>query len=202
MIRLSGTNDDKQNLESYRTKFIHYAKRRVYECPAIISNLNPANETELHVKLDSKYDNCTVAELEEFQSRLCMILRRKVYAIRLLSMEKGCFKLVYAISDYSANATFPLSEEQESKLADLGILQLTCNDYQLKTTIEVREYGTVLATCHVHRIQSQWSVFVNQHHSLCLVCIEEASWQYKRRCDAGHITTPTSNLRRMAIISL
>ena len=133
MINLSGTDNDKQNLGSYQTKFSNYAKRRIYECPAIISKLSP-NETELHVKLDSKYDKCTVAELEDFQSRLCMILSRKVYAIRLLSVEKGCFKLLYAISEYAAKATFPLSMEQESKLADLGVLQLTCNNYQLKST--------------------------------------------------------------------
>ena len=133
MIKLSGTNDDKQNLGNYQTKFHIYAKRRVYEGPAIISNLSPS-ETELHVKLDSKYDEYTVAELTDFQSRLCKILNRKVYAIRLLSVQRGCFKLVYAISNYVVNATFPLTEKQESELAALGILQLICNDYRLKST--------------------------------------------------------------------
>ena len=142
MIQLSGTNGDQKNLGNYRTKFSIYAKRRVYECPAIISNLNPS-ETELHVKLDSKYDRCTLAELTDFQSRLCRILNRKVYAIRLLSVQKGCFKLIYAISDYIVNATFPLTEKQESELAALGILQLICNDYRLKSTtsqVQVRVY--------------------------------------------------------------
>ena len=37
MIKLSGTNDDKQNLGNYQTKFHNYAKRRVYEAPAIIT---------------------------------------------------------------------------------------------------------------------------------------------------------------------
>ena len=139
MIHLSGTNADEQNLENYRTKFSVYAKRRVYESPAIISNLSPS-ETELHVKLDSKYDNYTVDELTDFQSRLCLILNRKVYAVRLLSVQKGCFKLVYAISDYIVKATFPLTGKQESDLAALGVLQLTCNDYQLKisTTSQVQ----------------------------------------------------------------
>ena len=142
MIQLSGTNGDQKNLGNYRTKFSIYAKRRVYECPAIISNLNPS-ETELHVKLDSKYDKCTVAELTGFQSRLCMILNRQVYAIRLLSIQRGCFKLVYVISNYVVNATFPLTKKQESELTALGILQLICNDYRLKSTtsqVQVRVY--------------------------------------------------------------
>jgi hypothetical protein len=133
MIQLSGTNGDKENLENYRTKFSTYAKRRIYECPATISNSNPS-ETELHVKLDSKYDKCTVDELTGFQSRLCMILNRKVYAIRLLSVQRGCFELVYAISDYIVKATFPLTEKQESELVALGVLQLICNDYRFKGT--------------------------------------------------------------------
>ena len=146
MIQLSGTDDDRQNLENYQTKFSDYAKRRVYECPAIISKSNPS-ETELHVKLDSKYDKYSLAELTDFQSRLCGILNRNVYAIRLLTVQKGCFKLVYAISDYIVKATFPLTEKRESELAALGILQLVCNDYRLKSTtsqLQVRiheDYG-------------------------------------------------------------
>ena len=95
------------------------------------------------IKLDSKYNKYTVDELTDFQSRLCRILNRKVYAIRLLSAQRGCLKLVYAISNYVVNATFPLTEKQESELAALGILQLICNDYQLKSTtsqVQVRVY--------------------------------------------------------------
>ena len=69
-------------------------------------------------------------------------LKQKVYAIRLLSVEKGCFKLIFAIPGYIVKATFPLSEQQESALAGLGILQLVCNDYRLKdTTSQVRQCG-------------------------------------------------------------
>lgn len=66
MIQLNGTDNDKQNLEKYQTDFRSYAERRIYECPAVISKSNP-NETELHVKLDSKYDKCTLSELEDLR---------------------------------------------------------------------------------------------------------------------------------------
>ena len=137
MIELSGTDSDKQNLEKYRTEFRAYAKRRVYECPSIFAKSNPS-DTELHVKLDSKYDKCTLTELEELQGRLYMILNRKVYTIRLLSVENGCFKLTYAIPRYIEKITFPLSEKQESELAALGILQLICSNYQFT---KVRGHG-------------------------------------------------------------
>jgi hypothetical protein len=168
MIQLSGTDDDKQNLGDYQTKFSIYAKRRVYECPAIISKSNPSSETELHVKLDSKYDKCTVDELTGFQSRLCMILNRKVYAIRLLSVQRGCFELVYAISDYIVKATFPLTENQESELAALGVLQLTCNDYRLKSTTQVRIYGHIAVCIRVYR-----------HHCLRAWCITKYMYKHK-----------------------
>ena len=130
VIELSGTDKDKQNLESYQTN----------ECPAIISKSNPS-DTELHVKLDSKYDKCTITDLKELQGRLYTILERKVYVFRLLSIEKGCFKLTYAIPHYIEENTFPLSKEQESELADLGILQLICNGYRFTNTTKVRGHG-------------------------------------------------------------
>ena len=82
--------------------------------------------TQLHVKLDSRYDKCSTKELEEFQGRLSKILERKDYIFRLLSVEKGCFKLVYVIPLRLKQAIFPLQNEQKKALIEVGVLQLIC----------------------------------------------------------------------------
>ena len=126
MIESAGTTDDKQRSERYHRAFICYAQRRIYECPSTFGATLSPSDTELHVKLDSRYDKCSVNELHEFQDRLSVILQRQVYIFRLLSAEKGCFKLVYAIPLRLKPAIFPLQEEQKEALIKLGVLELTC----------------------------------------------------------------------------
>ena len=129
MIKLVGTDEDKAQLEQYEKTFSAYAKRRVYECPSVFSNSDDT-KSELHVKLDSKYDKCKLEELKDFQYRLCSILRISVYVCRLKSIEKGCLLVIFAIPSHIKRITFPLSSEQEKALFVQGVLQLTCGDYQ------------------------------------------------------------------------
>ena len=126
MIESAGTSDDKQRSKRYHRAFICYAQRRIYECPSTFRATLTPSDTELHVKLDSRYDKCSVNELHEFQDRLSVILKRQVYIFRLLSTEKGCFKLVYAIPLRLKQAIFPLQDKQKKTLANLGVLQLIC----------------------------------------------------------------------------
>ena len=129
MIRLTGTEKDKDQLEEYEKAFLYYAKRRIYECPSTFGNLDDAG-SELHVKLDSKYDGCNLEQLKEFQYRLCSILRISVYVCRLKSIEKGCLFLTFMIPHHVQETTFPLSAEQETVLIELKVLQIVCGDYQ------------------------------------------------------------------------
>ena len=103
----------------------------MYECPAIF-HTSPDDHTksELHVKLDSKYDECKLEELTDFQYRLSSVLKISVYACRLKSIEKGCFLLTYLIPFQVEKAVFPLSDEQEKALVKLGVHQLVRGNYR------------------------------------------------------------------------
>ena len=129
MIHLAGTDRDRELLRAYITQFLSYAQRRIYECPSTFGTTSTTTDTELHVKLDSSYDSCSAIEIQELQDRLCVILGKKIYILRLLSIEKGCFKLTYAIPYHIQRVIFPLTTEQEAALMELGVLQLTCNEY-------------------------------------------------------------------------
>ena len=143
MIELVGTDNDKKQLCEYKEAFVVYAQRRVFECPCQFGAKRNPNDTELHVKLDANYE-CKLDELQEFQSRLCVILKVCVYITRLVSVEKGCFKLLLLLPQHIQASAFPLSMEQENELVLLGILQLSCSEYDFsKPNLKVR-------TSHVH----------------------------------------------------
>ena len=127
MIELAGSPSDKERLAKYIAAFIEYAKRRIYECPSTIRSNPTSSGAELHVKLDSRYDNCTVNELQDFQDRLCEILNKRVYVFLLLSVERGCLKLIFMIPKHLLESIYPLSPEQKTALIECGVAQLTGN---------------------------------------------------------------------------
>ena len=129
LIELAGTDTDKKRFRSYEKDFLDYAQRRIYECSSTFGTTSAPTDTELLVKLDSNYDHYSVIKLQAFQDKLCVILGRKNYILRLLSIEKGCFKLVYAIPYHIQGTIFPLTTKQEADLTKLGVLQLICNEY-------------------------------------------------------------------------
>ena len=128
MIELAGTESNKEQLSKYKDAFEVYAQRRVFECPCQFRAKRNPNDTELHVKLDERYE-CKLDELKKFQSRLSVILKVCVYVIRLFSVEKGCFQLVFLVSKQIQASTFPLSVEQEKGLVRLCVLWLSCGSY-------------------------------------------------------------------------
>ena len=132
MIKLVGTDEDKDQLKQYEQEFSNYAKRRVCECPSTFCSSNDT-DSELHVKLDSTYDDLklTLEEIKHLQYRLCSLLR--ISFCRLTSIEKGCFLLTFLIPCVQ-EAVFPLSIEQEKALRELGVCQLTCGNYQFPRT--------------------------------------------------------------------
>ena len=131
MIKLTGTDKDKDRLKEYEKAFLHYAKRRVYECPSKFSS-SVDTGSELQVKLDSKYYDeykCTLKDLKDFQYRLHVILGISVYVCRLISVDKGCILLTFIIPHHVQEAIFPLSAQQKTSLLELGVLQLICGNY-------------------------------------------------------------------------
>ena len=129
MIKLTGTDKDKDQLKLYEEAFSAYAKRRIYECPSKFCTSGDA-DSELHVKLDSMYDGHTLEELKNLQYRLCSILHISVYVCRLESNKEGCILLTLLIPCHLQEVVFPLSDEQKKVLVKLGVHKLSCGSYQ------------------------------------------------------------------------
>ena len=131
IIEELGTEEDKAELQKYKDCFNKYVKRRLFECPPEFGPVSDADHTDIFVKVDSQYDNYTVKQIEEFRQKLSEILRVSSQGIlRLCRVDKGCFQLMLQVPSFVQQEIFPLSRQQVKALATVGVIRLTCGDYQ------------------------------------------------------------------------
>ena len=93
IIEELGTEEDKAKLQRYKEDFNQYAKQRVHKFMPEFGPLSDSDHAEIFVKLDSQYDNYTLAEIEEFRHKLCDILNISECILRLCRIDEGCFQL-------------------------------------------------------------------------------------------------------------
>lgn len=133
-----GGEQDKKNLAKYLEDFADYAKRKVFECPREVGAMIEEGHANMFVTLDRSYDNCTVSSLEDFKAELKRILNiTSDVMIRLCRLEPGSMKLTFQIPHSVKQAIFPLSDEQETALAHLGIVQLSCGEYLFTNPVSI-----------------------------------------------------------------
>ena len=131
IIEELGTEEDKAGLLSYKEEFNQYAKRRIFECQPEFGTVSDADHADIFVKLDSQYDNYTVAQIEGFRNKLSEILHVSSQGIlRLCRIDEGCFQVMFQVPLFVQYGIFPLSREQENALAALGVIKLTCGEHQ------------------------------------------------------------------------
>ena len=130
IIKSLGTEEDIAELQRYKKDFNQYAKRRIFECLPEFGPVSDADHADIFVKVDSQYENYTVAEIEEFRYVLSEILRVSSQGIlRLCRVDKGCFQLMFQVPSFVQHKIFPLSTEQERALAAVAVIRLTCGEY-------------------------------------------------------------------------
>ena len=124
-----GTEEDKAGLQRYKKDFNQYVKRRIFECLPEFGPISDADHADIIVIIDSQYDY-TVAEIKWFCLKLSEILDVPQGILRLCRIDKGCFQLMFQVPSSVQQRIFPLSREQEKALADMGVIRLTCGEYQ------------------------------------------------------------------------
>ena len=131
IIEELGTEEDKAELQKYKEHFNQYANRRIFECPPDFGPVSDTDHADIFVKVDSQYENYTVAEVVRFHQKLSEILHVSSQGIlRLCRIEKGCFQLMFQVPSFLQHKIFPLSREQEKGLEEESVIKLTCGEYQ------------------------------------------------------------------------
>ena len=128
-----GTEDDETQLEKYKVEFNQYAKRRIYECPSELGKLNTTNAI-LTVKLDSQYEQCSLNQLKLLEADFCKILN--ITNLNLALVTSGCLRLTFQLPWFVQKKIFPLSKEQEEKLAELRVVGVICGHYHFTVKVQ------------------------------------------------------------------
>ena len=130
-----GGEEERKNLATYLQEFAEYAKRKVYECPCEVGQLNETGRSNMFVTLDKSYDKCTVSCLKNFERKLAEILN--VSSVVLCRIAPGSLQLIFQIPLAIQKTIFPLSSEQEVTLTKLGVDQLSSGEYHFANDSEV-----------------------------------------------------------------
>jgi len=147
IVNVLGTEEVKTELKKYKMKFQQYAKRRVYECPSQFGPVSKVGCADIFVKVDSRYENYTVAEIDDFCQELSEILGISSKGVlHLCRLEKGCFQLTFQVPSFVKEKIFPLSREQERALAAEGVNWLVCGKYQFQVSFCTPD-------CFIHLLQ-------------------------------------------------
>ena len=121
IISVLGTEQDQRNLLKYKEEFAEYGRRHVFECPPKFGEKSDCC-ADMFVVLDKNYDNCTVSNLDLFVINLHKILNiSSGTGLKLQHIELGSLKLTFQLPFSVLQDIFPLSSEQESALAGLGV---------------------------------------------------------------------------------
>ena len=133
IITWFGTLEDKKRLEAYNEKFKTFCKRRTFECPSNIFG-QPVNEgkTNLVVKVQESWDptvGCSLENIQRLHNSLSEILEVESEMLHLCQIEKGCVELLFQVPFFVEEDIFPLTMEQQTSLASMGVPRLTCGRY-------------------------------------------------------------------------
>ena len=142
IINKLGMEQDKENLAKYKEDFAKYGERHVFECPSEVGKMSTEGHANMFVTLDDLFDNCNVNHLQSFVGNLQKALGLSSDAgLTLYRIESGSLKLILQLPHSTQQAIFPLSEEKEASLAALGVVELSCGDYQFTRQQNKVSYG-------------------------------------------------------------
>ena len=130
IINKLGVEQDRVNLARYKEDFARYGERHIFECPAVVGEMSEEGQANMFVTLDDSFDNCNVNHLYAFVSNLEKVLTMDNVSLRLCRISPGSLKLIFQLPLAVQREIFPLSCDQESALAGLGVVHLSCGDYQ------------------------------------------------------------------------
>ena len=136
-----GTQEDKERLEAYTDHFKRFCKRRTFECPPnIFGHTIDKGKTNLVVKVEESWDpsdGCSLEIILRLRNSLAEILGVESEMLYLCRIDKGCVELLFQVPSFVEEDIFPLSVEQETSLASIGVTRLTCGSYSYVQPPEV-----------------------------------------------------------------
>ncbi len=89
-----GTDKDGLHLEQYKVEFQKYLTNRVSPLKIVPSQIPRNDSKKITLKLDSSYDGCDFAHLNDLIQKVTKMLNLAPYCAQLFEIQRGCIQLV------------------------------------------------------------------------------------------------------------
>ena len=136
--------DQGQERLKYPTYLKAYAeKHKLSELLKVIPNLQKkgSEEEELVFKFDIKLSACKLSNMLEFRSSIASILGCHFSTLRILSIDKGCVMVTFAVPEFVAKSVFAedgkLTPKQVEDFCDLHIVWVKCGEKKISISDDV-----------------------------------------------------------------
>ena len=130
LVKRFGTNEDKERLAEYEKQFKKFCRNRVYKCPADHFGMEGKFEICLVAKLMDEFKKFTLNAVNKFRTKLCSILSVPDDALRFIGAAEGCVELRFAMFSSLERVIFPLSDQQQERLREEGVMELRGGTHQ------------------------------------------------------------------------
>ena len=137
IVEVFGTTEDQQRLASYQEKFALYCKRHVFECPSYAgrSNRLVSFTVKVHKQMTVGESAIFTAEsLLHFKSKLADVFNVTRCALKLCSVEYGCFRILFQTPSHIMEVVLSQMEGSKKHLHALGIQKLSCRHKEVYST--------------------------------------------------------------------
>ncbi len=124
-----GTEEDGLHLGQYKAEFKKYLNNRVFPIKIVHSQTPRDDIIKMILKLDSSYDDCDLAHLEDLKETVATMLKLEPYCVQLQEVQQGCIQLVLSIPEFIVDSIFPLTPDQELTLHQLKVTKLDCGTF-------------------------------------------------------------------------
>ena len=122
IVKRFGSEEDRQLMSEYISKFDQFCERSVFEVPSNIfhdSDLRPGDKV-FSVKFTPE-EHASLRDIVAVRAKLADILDIEVFALQLCSISDGCVCMRFLISAQVAEEIFPLSPSQMNILSSIHV---------------------------------------------------------------------------------
>ena len=129
--------DIKEAYQKYHTLFQEYCNNRVIKCPFKNGfGYGRKEDKELVMKVDRKWEDIRIEELEEVIFNIARILKVSRHTLHLCSVGNGCVQLTLLVPNNIPDAVFPLTMEQKEAMREIGVIEHLCGAYHYSCQVQ------------------------------------------------------------------
>ena len=150
IVEVLGTEEDQQNLTSYKEKLAVYCKRHVFECPSYSEESDKLASFTL--KVDPKMTVgesglFTIESLLHYKTKVAEVFNVTRYSLKLCSVREGCLEILFQTPRHIMEVILTQINGNEKNLCALGIQKVGYGDMEFFTALQAQNVSQEVCYC-------------------------------------------------------